>query len=492
MTTRTVFDDAAAIAAMPNLEMAAKVLEPFCRRVDPLAVLWYAALAWSARSNNDLTAMLKTNAGDLWSHAVTAASQVGRDLGDRPPTFNAYRHVRDRATAAAESGELHVADRLAALLPAMAEPIVAQCGLLTEDNKPRWHHPDRRNTIYGDGSIILPLSSVAPDPETGECSTSRSKYGNPRVAHDVVTTKKGRKIVTGRLVVVLGAHSGTAGSRVILGLDAPPGKNEYKASVNLFKTVMQQYGGRVHAVNYDQLWTGHTIAMAMEHGVVPIVEMRNARRNQMHGPLTDPTMQRLIGTSSNPMERMPLYEVDVVSHDIGQHRCTHQIWALAGTLVTTPAGSGRPSLDSQIVEQTALRHEPFEPGDRPTFVGYYRLRCPHGTLPYRLNFGGILHQPTREVMMAQAVRAISVADDQKLLTGRRSDAESVFSTVQRALPVEKRASALSREDFFMDLIGWALLTNAQAWDRHGGRDPIAYRKVVRQRQAKTYRPPRAA
>ena len=462
---RNPISDLKAIAAMPGLEELAEVIAPFTGggKTNPTSILIYTAGQWALGSRSKLTSTLRFET--VWPQIQATAKLVGRTLPDNPPTHDQLRHVRDRADG-------HLGRLLSDALPAAMAPLVRSIGLLPENTKPRFDRPERRNTIYSDGTDFKPLSEVLLDPVTGELHGSRSTgRGTARIAPRHVTpggTDGGAQIV----VSLVGVHGPLQLQRATLAVGITPTHREMECSMELFERVHDAYGSSVHAFNYDTLITGSELQRVMRRGVMPIADMRNAQTTGEFVILPE-ELRTLCGRTGKPKVRAKIYRLPVARHWIGATDCVHHPWSLDGAVVLCGPEELRPSIDSIAVDTVGHDFVPDASGLTQRLLTTYRIPCRHGSFLYPLDLSGNTVRIGRAkgdyIALAEYVRPISITGDHALVRGSRSDVESTNKTLKSQCAQFGRAMSLSHDDFLSDLVGGALWINATSWDVHAGR-----------------------
>jgi hypothetical protein len=243
-------------------------------------------------------------------------------------------------------------------------------------------------------------------------------------------------------------------------------RNEIGAAMDLFDTVHAVYGQGVHGFVYDKLMAGVHMQHVMRRGVVPIVDMPNASTN---GHLAVPTdLREVLGSRCQPKEKAVLQYIETIQHHTGNGVCRHNIWALDGMLVTCSQDELQPGWDSPVLEQTSMWFEPSDQGE--ALMARYRVPCRRGfPVDYVFDHSGARTGSRRTTCaMADWVRPLP-RDVHRDIAGARSDVESTFATAKRQLDGVGRAHSLHRDHFLLDMVGFALCTNAALWDTHVSR-----------------------
>ncbi|MDZ7732973.1 MAG: hypothetical protein U5R31_07515 [Acidimicrobiia bacterium] len=239
--------DIMAIAAMPGLEKLAAALAPETDREDAMSILVYTRRGYAVGSGNKVTSLFRTT--DRWDDAVASAVRVERTLPAKAPTQDKLRHCRDRTP--------DMGRRLADAFPAAMAPLVRAAGMLPADTPPTLHRPNRANVVYGDGSVLRPLSDVDVDRNTGEILGSRAKIGGKSRRAETHVGKNGGD--AGRGVPFTPPRRGSGGiehQRVVLGVDLNTDCDEVGSALGLFDRAVDIYGQAIHGFVYDLLFSG--------------------------------------------------------------------------------------------------------------------------------------------------------------------------------------------------------------------------------------------
>ena len=480
---RNAFSDIQAVAAMPDLEVLADLIAQHVRprkgsAADPLSILIFLAARWAFGSANQADSTFLTT--PIWEWIRLSALTVGRVLPERPPTFDQLRHLR----LAADDG-LHEA--LSIAFSQVSIPLAKQIGLLTPEPGARWDAPSPTTVIYGDGSVVAPLSSVTLD-DNGEVVGSRSRD------HDGVPAKprfgprfkgkKGDEALSGLPITIVGCHGRKRWQRVVLGIDLFFDRNEIGSSMKLFRRVKDLAGGGVTHIVYDRLMAGTHMREIMKMNILPIVAMPEAASRsshlvlpvklQRHGYRSAGTREKRKGKGARhrqaekvaPKERLALRFFEVVEHEVPTGTCVHELWGLDGAIVTVAPGQ-QVTLDSPYVPCVELAWDQLGDGAHP--IGHLKVPCRHGTFTTVIDFAADRkgrNASDQPLALADHIRALHEAmTNWGDLEGLRSDVESTFSWLKQLLP-RNRAGSLAAKDFFLDMIGAGLLCNAIAWDVH--------------------------
>ena len=477
---RNPISDLEALAAMPGLEVLADILVRHVssgrlRRPQALGVLIFLGGRWAFGSANACESALRST--NLWDCLRESAARVGRDLPTTPPTYHQYEKIR-RLLDEDLPRELSEAFSTAAV--ALAQSI----GLLSAESTSRWDAPSPGSVIYGDGSVFSPMSDVTLD-EDGNVTGSRAKV-NPRFGPHF-KGKKGNETLVGVPITLVGVHGRKRWQRVVLGLDLFLDRNEIGSAMGLMSRVIGLAKGGVSHVVYDRLMQGTHIRELLRLGVIPIVEMPEAAKNQPHlvlpsdlqrgGYRSDGQREKRKGKGSRrrsadkvaAKSRVSLHYVRTECHETIAGPCHHELWSLDGALVSVAPGVDV-TLDAHYVECVDARFVEDSHGFR--LIGTHRVPCRAGSFAVRFDFTDTrpgARSNKQALALADWVRPFPEASFAiEGLPGLRSDVESSFSWLKSLLP-RGRAGSLDPRDFFLDVIGAGLLCNAIAWDVHAAR-----------------------
>lgn len=492
VTARTSVSDMEAIAAMPGIEEVAKAMVPYADKgQDPVSLTIFNAVQWAVGSRTEAYSLLRHDG--LWERLRVSAARVKRTLDGKCPSEEKLAKVR-KASADSDGG---LGREMATRFVTASRDLVLSCGLLP-DQTMRAHLPARANTLYGDGSVFKSYSDAYFDEALEQYVGSRSTgVREARVSEsfhgkrDVDGDGKGDKGVP---VALVGVHGGIRHQRCVLSVDIYFDRDEMASSLAQLMNVHQVYGDRVHAFAYDRLMTGSTMCQLMGAGIIPIVNVKNATSKNDSGSIKVLSEHRtLIGTKSSPVEHARRDHVDTASHIVNGRPCYHELWTIAGVLVTDSENLWRPTWDSPVVEPVSIHFEPA--GQAKRCIGTYRVPCRHGSFIHTLDLTG--HRPispSGRSLLAEVLQPINVTGTALDIRGRRSDVESVFSTLKGTLYKDDRVRSLRLDDCLQDFVGAAMWTNARAWDIHAAQHTtigkVIHGEITRAEQRRKKRPVR--
>jgi hypothetical protein len=453
-------------------------------------MLVFLAGRWALGSANQMDSMMATT--DVWEMMRRSADRVGRTLAQKPPSFAQLHHLRTRLAEDFEDG---LADRLEEAFCRLAVELAPAVGLLGADAQSSFHRPQRGRTIYGDGSVFTALSDVEVD-DDGVVSGSRA-VDNPRLPVRF-EGKGGADAGTGLPVAWVGCHGGDRWQRMVFGLRLFRDGNEIGASLDLFDRVIDLAGGDVSHAVYDRLASGTHLRHLLKQGIVPLVAMPHSTAQnalvlpadlQTRGYASEGAREkrkgkgarRRSGDSIVPKSKVSTNYLGLVDHSVPGGTCSHELWAVDGSLVTVAPGESV-SIDATYVPQVRVDWLFAADGHHP--IAEYRVPCRHGDLRHHIDLAGDRpgkNKHRQPLALADWVRPFAEAESGFFRTaGYRSDVESVFSWLKAMLPRE-RACSLSPNHFYLDMIGAGLLCNAIAWDVHGAQHTRAAQHEARRR-----------
>ena len=466
---------------VPGLERIAAPLFRFRGdRGDAVALVGYVAARWATESAEALDGELASPG--VWSSICAEARVLGRVLPESPPTFNKLRHLLDRVGSDLDD----VLVLMQQAFTAEAFDIARSVGLCLQEGVGDLRFPVRENTMSADGTWFKALSSVTVDPVTGEVRGSRSGsvkgtraattgggggvLQGPRVAEVLATTKEGKKL-TGVPFVFASVRGEGALKRVVLGIsrfhspELDDNRSEMIAAMKLLKRVIAAADGGIGWCVYDMALVGTHLDELGRVGVVGIAAMTAAAEGKPHLEL-DPSGPG--PTRYNNDERKQLARrcaVKTLRHRVNGVWCDHALSGVDGALrvhsVSEPV-----SLHDPLCELERLVFVPA--GSKGLdLVATYRVPCPHtDSLFHDITLTGTVPGPSRKLMLNQ-IRPIHEYDEQfPKIKGWRQDSESVNSTMKSRSHLPGRATSLSNTKFELDLLGNALLLNAQCWDEY--------------------------
>jgi hypothetical protein len=494
---RNYLADLKAVAIVPGLEAFADAFDrhvPATRKVrrDPLGLAYFMVAKGVLGSENQLNSLLSEDG--TWEIVRRSASLFGRELPENPPTTGQFTKV-------IRAGGAPLALDLATVLTPVGIDISRQAELLVPRPAGSLWLPARGNTLCADGTVTEAMTDVgvadgvivgsrAADPAKariapryggkdakkptadelrhgGELEPPALRLATAAEARARRSASKGKgaggrrlKSGTGLPYVGVSVHGGTRWLRTVVGLTMYLDRNEIAAAVSLLERVLSAAGRGAESVAYDRALRGaHFEQLMRNHGVVPVVDLEEPGRSWS---LKVPEDQR-VWRGNRAKAKVRVFRLGQVAHTDGSHTCHHQLWAIDGALRVSAPDAFEPSLDFTLVPQTRLRAVRGSNGYQ--MLATYRIPCALGAVDHTIDLTS--PPPEGTTSWANILRPIPESDPRsRLVRGRRSDIESVWTTIQDKLPKQGRATRLDPHMFLIDMVGHAMAINATCFDVH--------------------------
>lgn len=483
--------------SMPGLERVARPLYEFEERAKAVALVAYIAARWATGSAEALDAELRNPT--MWKLVRDAAAAQGRLYPDKPPTFNKVHHLCRR-----------IGDRLDEVLlemwaefTAVAFELARSVGLCHPESIGSLLDPLRSNTLYADGTWFHPLSNVKLDPATGEFTGSRAKalagvdamsavelsrLQGPRVAEVQQTTKHG-KLLIGKPYVFAGVRGDEPLQRVMLGARRfsnpllPGDGGETGAAIELLQRIIGAADGGIGWCVYDMAFTGYHLDKLARIGVVGVAAMRSADSDKAHLAVVEGGPTRYNGDSRK--SRLRTAGIRTVTHRVGDSWCEHALSSVDGSLRVHPTHRQVEATDP-VCAPVDLWFEPDKRFGR-RMKAKFEVLCPNGpSIVPTIELTGDV--PRGSGLMLNRLRPINEYHPAfQQMHGWRQDVESTNSTIKRWNYLDGRASSLDAAKFELDILGAALMVNAQCWDVHVAGFTGCAREVARLAQNRVLR-----
>lgn len=281
LATLAVRDQILACCSFPGMQDLASLLpspQGNGRRSDypPVCLLAILCAARAMRGLNTVTRELASGDGALWSECADAMySALGVVVPCTPPTRDQLMTFRQK---------FRVDEMIDALEDALRKSGMALAKVLGNfpDNEPDFAHPDPRNTIRGDGTVIGAYSDVTAwvHPRTGEVIAQGSRAqvsSSARIQNHTSDLTQDSKAPTRGLNCV-SMHTRTPHGRVILGTAHALGSETW-AAMDLIDEIARIGGGAVHNLVYDGLINGWMVDYLMAvHRIQTVNEVPAASR----------------------------------------------------------------------------------------------------------------------------------------------------------------------------------------------------------------------
>jgi len=420
-----------ALFACPLIHDLAADLDGLGRRQrrHPVAFhLSFGAMSRLYGSGNRLVAELAHP--ETWLSVVerynkgAALHPLGVEMDADAPVLLAdtYRHVRDHLTAD---------PTLEVLLDSFTRHSVAlaqSTRLLLPDGPGSRTYPHPSRTIYGDGTVVRPLYGKSErgrqDPDAEEHMRHDGQiYGNDLVAIAVRSPEPGRRVI------------------LAVGRVHERGR-EADEAVRLIRTVHAVAGDGIQAVVYDGAFRGvHHETLMSELGLITVNKVHAASRKE----------------SQRTHRSVPLGQWE---HPVGRRSCTHTLVACNGSVHDSTLDDSGKLVLSDPLERKQVRRYARQGGTGWRFTLGVTVHCPRESFVAWIN-----PHPRRDDTgfgRPDQLRLVPEADPHfQTLYGLRNDSESLNSGYKRTL-VGDRAAALGWRRQVLDLMSWAVLTNAYA------------------------------
>lgn len=485
-TRRTIDQDALALAAWPWLGVLGAVIDHVVppaqtgrpRAFNGASLLLLVALRWRAKALDHAEGYLANN----WETVRLHGLEHGVWLHEQPPRWEHLRLVREH-------------EGFAELLAALDGPFIDAAlgtadamGLLPERNSGTII-PHRSSHLQGDGTSATRMSKVFVDDE-GRVRGSRATKLAPRIAEQLVTTKKGA-LLSGYPVIAWTVHGSDRWERVVMAIAPHPEGDEITVAENALHRILDRTD-RVATIGYDRLMMGATQQRIMGRGVLPIVEHGQASSN-----VDDPRKcivlpedlvpirgskepkqrrkgkgrRRRSGDAPTEKRRLAVAQLPDATHGGPDGLCHHSIAAIDTCLVVHDGGTD-PEWWHRTEVPPVARVERVANGDGTySLFGVWKLRCEHMDpanryFEHRIELSGSIGAAAT----ANRVNGYPYLHPQTSgLYGWRNDIESFFSWLKGRMPFYGQSTSLRYLDFVFDVIGAGVLSNAIAYDIHGSR-----------------------
>lgn len=282
------------------------------RRCDypPVCLLAILCAARSMSGLNTVVRELASGHGTFWRECAEAMqAALGVVVPCTPPTRDQLTKFRDK---------FRVDDAIDALEGALRESGMALAKVLGNfpDHEPDFAHPDPRNIVRGDGTVIGAYSDVTAwvHPLTGEVIAQGSRARTSASAriqnHTSDLTQDNKAAVRGLNCVSM--HTRTPYGRVVLGTAHTLGSETWPA-MDLIEEIATLGGGAVHTLVYDGLINGWMVDRLMAaHRISTVNELPAASRTDPFEHDSAATIRRTtVPDLTNDQLRMRLADLGV-------------------------------------------------------------------------------------------------------------------------------------------------------------------------------------
>lgn len=460
---------------------------------------------------------------DTWQQcAIRYEAMTDKRLPAAPPTRDQVEHFWERVAQ-----QVDVVEALEGRFVGLAVAQARAQGNLLPDQEREFTAPDKRHTIYGDGTYYQPYSDAytVVHPVTGEQALigSRARSVDTARIQRVRTdpTADGKDAVGVNHIAV---HTWTAAGRVVLGVGHTLGA-EVWGCLDILDAVAQAAGDGVHTVVWDRVITGWVVDYLMgRHGWMTVnknvarstnderasssgvdakvLERRAHRVAAEYDTPATPDITRVLSqdllrdvllsdghlplgtsvyktTKGYEISKGRIYALDPISHVTGDGNvCTHELYVDDGALYTVEhdpvegrlVKTGRGTCTGAVRETTPAGHY--------TFTSTWAVPCPNGDATYQIRWAPEATRHTQASARAHRtplqgalseLRVISRADEKAFAAvhGLRNDSESYNNWAKRRLPNFGRAASLHFPAQRVDFLATAILNNSITWSRHG-------------------------
>lgn len=344
-----------------------------------------------------------------------------------------------------------ILDQLGEIHRQVAADQARQIGLLDPDGAGSWTQPSLDRLLHGDGKVITPLFHARPgetrvDPETGEIRRLRNEP-------DAGLHYEGSgEAAWGTKFVLLATRGADVHARILLDV-APvttPGAEAAVAMDCINRTAPHVPGAQ--GVVYDTALRGvHHQRLLRDLGLLPI---NRVAAQQLLGPRRRTRRKRV--------EKTVFVEQRTITLPDGTSR-TLDLYARAGAI-----GLGTLNAEGHLHFTPLPRVRTHRNADKTTYRWYNDHRLPPhlggGILTVRLH--GDATDQARSFNRAENVRPIPPDDPTfKELFRRRNDAESINRGLDDSLWL-RRAHSIGNQRQHLNMLGYALMVNSLAIERH--------------------------
>lgn len=422
-----------AVLRAPQIHDLGAHLEPLQprRRRHPLALhLAWGAMARAWRSANRLDAAV-TNGS--WRRMIDTYNEVATARGERtvgpflpPLTSDTYRHARNLLT------DDLVLPKLLDRFTSDAVDLANQLGLLRTDGPGSRTRPDPSRTIYGDGTILRPLYNTESNGRSDPDAEQHDRFDGTHWGNNLVCITTRGPATHQRVVLTVGR------------VDEP--NHEARTAVDLIRRVHAHAGDGIQAVVYDGAFRGrHHETVMTELGLIVVNHVHPATRDG------DERTWRVI----------PL---GTWTHQPHGRDCRHQLAIHNGSVHDATIDDSGHAVLSDPCQRRQVRRYPRGRRGGYRFSFGVTVDCPKEPFTAWIS----PHPPRGETghTRPDQLRLIPPSDPHfQTLYGLRNDSEAINAEYKSTLSWS-RASALGWRRQLLDLLSWALLNNARAWQSH--------------------------
>jgi hypothetical protein len=372
-------------------------------------------------------------------------------LADAPMRRHHYLYARNRYLT-----HPSVLTALGKLHREIAASQARDLGLLDPDGPGSWTHPDLSRLLYADGKVITPLFRAKPgdtrvDPDTGEIHPARHEPDAGLHVEGDGETAFGVKFV------LVAARTTEPHGRIILDIEwvARPG-GEASTAMDCFTRLAPTIPG-AQGIIYDTALRGvHHQTLLRDLGLLPI--------NRVAAQHANPKQPR---RADRRVEKSARIEDKTILIDGCETTIT--LYARGGAV---GIGELTETGDLTFTELPRVRtHRNRDKNGQYRWYNDYQLpdRYEGQTITVRLH--GSSDDTARRFNRTENIRPIPPSDpDFARLYPRRNDAESINRNLEDTLWLG-RAHSIGHARQHLNLLGYALMVNGLALNRHRRRHP---------------------
>lgn len=408
---------------------------------DPAALLVVGAATVVCGGDRPADRELAFHWDKLLPHFVAAGMRVP----SKPLRAQNFRDYRDGVLGGALPEEFKETAR--DLFAGFAKDL----GLFGDDESPLTD-PGLTQTVYADGTNFAAATQVR------DLSTSRSKLGEPRVAHDADQWTKG----WGYTFCLLLARGAGLHQRVMLDVVHAPGIREMEVVVPAVKALQRRLGAGFRCFVYDGAMQGMHHRELRASGLVTVNKPKGIRRIDQWKAYRNSVM----GNDAK------LFELD--------DGCSRRhLLTVAAGMVWDVEETSWGLVRRAVLDNVAHRRLDVG-GGRFAWEVDYVVRCPHGDHTVTVDPNATYPaQTVREfnkdrrattagratMNLSEDLRMVQVNDPEILgpLYGLRNDAEANNSTFKHRYKLGSRSRSYTAARLDTDLWLCALLANTLAW-----------------------------
>jgi len=368
-------------------------------------------------------------------------------LPERPMRRHHYLYGRTRYLTTPEALE-----RLGDIHRTHATNQARQLGLMANEGRVSWTHPDLDRMLYADGKVITPLFRAQPgdtkvDTTTREIRPVRSEPDGGLHFEGTGETAWGTKWV------LIAARTEHRHGRIIVDVDwVPTPGSEARTATDCFTRLRPHLPG-ARGVIYDTALRGvHHQHLLRNLGWLPVNKVTAAKASE----------KKPRRKGGRRVEKSTFVEDRQVTLPDGTQTSVH-LFARAGAI-----GIGELNDTGELTFVELERVRTHRNTDKAGYRWYntYRLPDRYGNATVTVRLHGTSEDTARRFNRTENVRPIPPSDpDFTALYRRRNDAESINRALDDTLWL-RRAHTIGHQRQHLNLITYALCVNSVALHRH--------------------------